>query len=106
MKRRIPEEVVSEVPDWVLDAHLFRDTMNTLVSVLGTDDKPLTHTALCAQHRRRRDAAEAWCAVRGLSFCMTVLGWRHPCPSELAAGHTHGAGPKYARAMLSGRARR
>lgn len=40
--------------------------------------------------RRWRDAGEAWCEARGVSYCMTFLRWRRPSPSEQAAGHTRG----------------
>ncbi len=48
----------------------------------------------CQARRRWRKASEDWCAERGYSYAMTVLGWHRPCPSEEATGHTGSPWPK------------
>ncbi len=37
---------------------------------------------------RHRAAAMAWCAEKGYSYTMTVLGWARPSPDEVAEGRT------------------
>lgn len=98
------------MPEWVLDSASYRGAMKAVAAVHDPRDVlvpgrvPAVAIAdLHAERRRRRAAAEAWCAERGLSFCMTVLGWRRPCPAEVAAGLTKGAGPKYAAALAAKR---
>jgi hypothetical protein len=104
-EREIPGEVMNEVPQWVLESAFLRGATRSL-GVGTRDSASATISEIRAEQRRLRAAGEAWCAERGLSYCMTVLGWRHPSPSESAAGHTCGAGATYARAMLHDRGRR
>jgi hypothetical protein len=77
------------VPAWVRDTGygaIMRDIRAGLLPW------PPTMTEMYAEHMRRVQAAEQWCAERGLSYCMTVLNWKHPSPGEVAAGLTKGPG--------------
>ncbi len=83
-----------EVPEWVL-----RSGSHSLARARARA------TGQSDQFARVKAEAQAWCAERGLSYCMTVMGWARPSSSEAAVGLTRGAGPTYA-ARCAERARR
>lgn len=97
--RRDPGPVAEDaesVPQWVLEGGFITAAMLRLKA----DPSLWTasgHAGLHAEASRNRKAAEQWCTERGLSYCMTVLGWAHPDPAEQAAGRVTGAGPRYER---------
>lgn len=93
MARRKPgptaDELRSEdgVPTWVREvgySAIIRD--RSWARPPGLDHVSAMH----AEHMRRIEASQQWCTERGLSFCMTVRGWRLPSPQEVAAGLTKG----------------
>jgi hypothetical protein len=79
VKRRAAVQMVEPggAPGWVL--------ASASCSVVGLDEwllpgERMTRETWWPARHRRREAAEAWCAERGLSYVVTVLGWAHAHP--------------------------
>ncbi len=100
------------VPEWVLAGRSLVAAMKRLqrdpalleaaeeaVAVARRAGQEFGLDPVLVEAKRNGAASAAWCAARGLSYCMTVLGGHRPDPREVAAGNTQGAGPRYAAAM-------